>query len=500
MVIGSSSDWASSTARYLSRDPALWIGGARVAASGGEVFDAIDPATGGRIALAARGTVSDIDRAVDAARTAFESSAWRDLSPGARAQVLWRYAEVLEKNAQELAELEVLNNGMLLGFAQWSVSASAAWLRHYAGLAGRLIGRHTSAAISGDGQRFHAYTASEPIGVVGLITPWNGPIAGFMIKVAPALAAGCTCVVKPSENTPLTALRLAELASEAGVPDGVVNVVTGFGDVGAALAAHDGVDKISFTGSTETGKSVLRAAADRVKRTTLELGGKSPCIVFADADIDLAIRGAAQAIFANAGQVCFAGSRLYVERAAYDRVIEGVAEVARSLRVGGGLDAGVEVGPLISDRHRQRVVDYIAMGREDGGEVVAGGNSIDRDGYFIEPTVFSGLPSAARIVREEIFGPVVVAAPFDDLDEVAAMGNDTNYGLGAGVFTSNLSKAHSLAARLRAGNIWVNCYGVTHPEMPFGGFKESGLGREFGEEGFAAFLEAKSVFVALAGV
>lgn len=500
MVVDSAPSPGSSASRFLIRDPALWIGGAGAPADGGDAFDVIDPASGHRIALAARGGAIDIDMAVRAARVAFEAPAWRDLSAGARAQLLWRYADLIEAHALELAELEVLNNGMPIGFAQWSIAASANWLRHYAGLAGRLVGRHTSAAASGDGQRFHAYTAPEPVGVVGLITPWNGPIAGFMIKVAPALAAGCTCVVKPSENTPLTAVRLAELATLAGIPDGVLNVVTGYGDAGAALAGHPGVDKISFTGSTATGKSVLRAAAETMKRTTLELGGKSPCIVFDDADMGRAIPGAAQAIFANTGQVCFAGSRLYVQRASFDRVVEGVATIAKSLRIGSGLDAGTEIGPLISSQQRQRVADYIAMGKAEGGEVVAGGNPLDRDGFFIEPTVFTQLAPDARIVREEIFGPVVVATPFDDLDEVAALGNDTNYGLGAGIFTRHVGKAHALAARLRAGNVWVNCYGVTHPSMPFGGFKESGLGRELGEEGFAAFLETKSVFIDLAGI
>lgn len=498
MVVGSASDPSSSTARFLARDPMLWIGGAPE--NGTDVFDVIDPASGHRIAIAAKGSAADIDKAVRAAWTAFEAPAWRDLSAGARAQLLWRYADLIEAHAPELAEIEVLNNGMPIAFAQWSIAASAGWLRHFAGLAGRLVGRHASAAVSGGGQRYHAYTAPEPVGVVGLIIPWNGPIAGFMIKVAPALAAGCTCVVKPAENTPLTAIRLAELATQAGIPDGVLNVVTGFGDTGAALAGHPGVDKISFTGSTTTGKSVLRAAADHMKRTTLELGGKSPCIVFDDADMERAIPGAAQAIFANTGQVCFAGSRLYVQRGSFDRVVEGVAAIAKSLRVGSGLDAGTEIGPLISSQQRQRVVDYIALGKAEGGEVVAGGNPLERNGFFIEPTVFTNLASSARIVREEIFGPVVVATPFDDLDEVAALGNDTNYGLGAGIFTSHVAKAHTLAARLRAGNVWVNCYGITHPSMPFGGFKESGLGREMGEEGFAAFLETKSVFVDLAGV
>lgn len=484
-------------AQFLARAPGLWIDGRWEPASSGEAFDVLDPATGKVIARAARGRAADIDRAVQSARRAFAVPSWRDLSADQRARLLWRFADLLEASAEELVELEVLNNGMPIGFARWGVAASAAWLRHFAGMAGRLIGRNTSAAVSGGGARFHSYTTVAPIGVVGLIIPWNGPIASFMIKVAPALAAGCACVVKPAENTPLTALRLGELAVEAGIPVGVLNVVTGHGDAGAALVAHPDIDKISFTGSTATGKSVLRAAADHVKRVTLELGGKSPCVVFDDADMDKAIAGAAQAIFANTGQVCFAGSRLYVQRASFDRVVEGVAAIARSLRIGSGLDAANQVGPLISAAQRQRVRDYIALGRAEGGEVVAGGEIPEGDGFFIEPTVFTNLAGSARIVREEIFGPVVVATPFDDLDEVAALGNDTNYGLGAGIFTSDLGTAHVLADRLQAGNVWVNCYGVTHPAMPFGGFKESGLGRELGEEGFAAFLETKSVFIDL---
>lgn len=483
--------------RFLEKAHGLLIGGGRPAASGGENFDTFDPATGAVIATLARARAADIDQAVIAARDAFRDPAWRALSPDGRSKLLWRFAELLEANLDELATLEVRNNGMPLGFARWGVMASAAWLRHFAGMAGRLEGRHTSATVSGDGARFHAYTTREPVGVVGLIIPWNGPIASFMIKVAPALATGCTCIVKPAESTPLTALRLGELALEAGIPAGVLNIVPGYGDAGAALAAHPGVDKVSFTGSTETGKSVLRTAADTIKRVTLELGGKSPCVVFDDADMDKAIPGAGLAIFANTGQICFAGSRLYIQRRSFDRVVEGVAAFAKSLRIGSGLDEQNHLGPLISERQRERVSDYIALGLQEGGEIVAGGGVPAGDGFFIEPTVFTNLAASARIVREEIFGPVVVATPFDDLEEVVALANDSNYGLGSGIFTSNLATAHTLAARLQAGNVWVNCYGVTHPAMPFGGYKESGLGREMGEEGLAAFCETKSVFIDL---
>jgi len=485
--------------RFLASRHDLLIDGEWQASASGARYDALNPATGMPIANVARCDGDDVDRAVNAARRAFENFRWRGLSSDARARLLWRFSELLEANAAELVELEVLNNGMPRAFAEWGVAASASWLRHFAGMAGRVIGRNASAAVSGGGAHFHAYTALEPVGVVGLIIPWNGPIGTFVIKVAPALAAGCTCVVKVAEDTPLTALRLGELALEAGIPAGVLNVVTGFGDAGAALVAHEGVDKISFTGSTETGKSVLHSAADSVKRVTLELGGKSPCVVFDDADMEQAIPGAAMAIFANTGQVCFAGSRLYVQRASFDRVVEGVARFARSLKIGSGLDAANQIGPLISEKQRRRVCDYIALGEEEGGQVVAGGKAREGDGFFVEPTVFTNLSSSARIVREEIFGPVVVATPFDDVDEVIALANDTQYGLGAGIFTSGLAKAHSVAARLRAGNVWINCYGVMNPAMPFGGFKQSGIGREMGDEGFSAFLESKSVYVNLGG-
>jgi len=488
---------SSSARRFLEREHGLLIAGARPASVSNQRFETRNPATGEVIASVAKASGEDIDRAVGAARAAFESAEWRGMSASARARLMLRYADLLEQNIEELVELEVLDNGMPKGFAQWGVTASASWLRHFAGMTSRVIGQNTSAVTSGDGARFHSYSALEPVGVVGLVIPWNGPIATFMIKVAPALAAGCTCIVKPAEDTPLTALRLGELALEAGLPPGVLNVAPGYGDAGAALVVHPGVDKISFTGSTATGKHVLKSAADSIKRVTLELGGKSPCVVFDDADMDRAIPGAAMAIFANSGQVCFAGSRLYVQRRSFDRVVEGVASFAKSLKVGSGLDTANQIGPLISDKQLKRVADYIALGQREGGEVVAGGSRVSGDGFFIEPTVFTNLTAGARMAREEIFGPVVVATPFDDFDEVAALANDTNYGLGAGIFTNSLDKAHTLASRLRAGNVWVNCYGVTHPSMPFGGYKESGIGREMGDEGFKAFLESKAVYIAL---
>lgn len=483
---------------FLKKQHCHLIGGQWVEPASGHRFDVLDPATGDIIAQAPDGDAGDIDRAVAAARKAHEAGLWRGLTGDARARILWRYAELLEENAAELAWLEVRNNGMPLGFAQWAIGASASWLRHYAGLTGNILGQNASGAVSGGGNNLHAYTMRQPVGVAGLILPWNGPIGSFIIKVAPALAAGCCLVVKPAENTPLTALRLGELAVEAGVPPGVLNIVNGPGAVaGAALANHPGVDKISFTGSTAIGRQIVAASAGNLKRVTLELGGKSPCIICDDADLDRAIPGAAMAIFANSGQVCFAGSRLFVQRRSFDKVVAGIADIIKNMKVGSGLDPDTAIGPLISARQRDRVRSFVENGRAQGAEILAGGGVPDQVGFFLEPTLFANVQADMRIVREEIFGPVLVATPFDSLDEVVRAANDTRYGLGAGIFTNDVNKAHLLADRIEAGNVWVNAYGVMHPTMPFGGFKESGWGREMGMEGMNAFLETKSVYVQL---
>lgn len=483
--------------RFLSRQHRLLIGADWLPAADGSTFDFFDPSNGQRAGSVSKAGVEDVDRAVAAARQAFDQGSWRYMPVDARARLLWRFADLIEANAEELVELEIRTNGMPMAFARWGISSAASCLRHYAGMTNRIAGMNNSSVVSQAEARFHAYTVREPIGVAGLIIPWNGPIGSFVIKVAPALAAGCTCVVKPAEDTPVTALRLGELALEAGIPPGVLNILTGYGDVGAALVKHPGVDKISFTGSTETGKRVLRDAADTIKRVTLELGGKSPCIVFDDADMDIAIPGAAQAIFANTGQVCFAGSRLYVQRSSFDRIVAGVAEIAKTLKVGPGFDPSNRIGPVISEKQRKRICDFISIGEQEGGTIVAGGKAVDGNGYFVEPTVFTNVSHDARISREEIFGPVVIATPFDTIEEVVGLANDTNYGLGAGIFTNNLSRAHLVAEKLRAGNVWINTYGVMNPSMPFGGFKQSGLGREMGEEGLGSYLETKSVFIGL---
>jgi acyl-CoA reductase-like NAD-dependent aldehyde dehydrogenase len=463
-----------------------------------KTFEVFDPAEGQAIGTVAEGDAADIDHAVAAARRSFEDRRWRGLTADARGRVLWRWGDLVERNAEELSQLEVANNGMTLELATWLVAAGAGWLREYAGHTSKIFGRNASGAISGGGQKMHAYTSREPVGVAGLITPWNGPIGSFINKVGPALAAGCSVVVKPAENTPLTALRLAALGLEAGIPNGVLNVVTGFGPTaGQALVNHRGVDKISFTGSTAVGKQIVRAASDNLKRVTLELGGKSPLIVFDDADLRLAIPGAANAIFFNSGQVCLAGSRLFVQARVFDEVLAGIANIAQSIRLGSGLDPRTQMGPLISAKQKERVSQYVELGKREGAELVAGGGAPMGNGYFIEPTVFANVKPEMRIVREEIFGPVLVATRFEDIDDVVRLANDTRYGLGSGLYTQDVNKAHLIAERLEAGNVWVNCYGVLEPSMPFGGYKESGWGREMGADGVDSFLETKSVFIHL---
>jgi len=482
---------------FLQGTKLLLIDGKHVAAQSGKSFDVINPATEEVIASVAEGGAADIDLAVAAARRSFESGVWRSLPASERARVMLRFSDLVERNADELSLLETMNNGMPRAFARNSVHGGANWLRWFAGSVTRIYGQTASSAVSVPGE-FHVYTRKEPIGVVGLITPWNGPIGTFFIKVAPALASGCSIVQKPSEITPLTALRLGELALEAGVPAGVLNVVPGFGaGAGAAMANHPGINKISFTGSTAVGKELVRASAGNLKRVTLELGGKSPCVVFDDADMDIAIPGAAMAIAANTGQVCFAGSRLFVQRKSFDKVVAGIGQVLQSLKVGNGLEEDTVLGPVVSAKQRDRVTGYIETGLSEGAEIVSGGQPIDGKGFFVSPTVFANVHASMKIVQEEIFGPVLVATPFDDLEEVPALANATNYGLGGGIYTTNINTAHKLAARIETGNVWINCYSMLDAAMPFGGYKASGWGRELSAEGLDAYLETKSVWVKL---
>ena len=480
------------TKAFLERAHGQFIDGGWSAAPGDRI-EVFNPATGSVIASTAAGGPGDVDKAVASARRAFAKSDWAGMMPSARGKLLWRIADLIEANGAQLAELEFLNNGKARDIvAQRDVPAAADVFRYFAGWATKIYGK--TAAVSRP--HLHAFTLKEPVGVAGLIIPWNFPLLMAAWKLAPALAAGCSCILKPAEETPLTALRLVELASEAGVPPGVVNLLTGYGHVvGAALAAHDGVDKVAFTGSTEVGKLIVRAASGNLKKLSLELGGKSPTIILPDADINAAKAAAAGSIFFNAGQVCAAGSRLFVHRSIFEEVVEAVAQRAKTIRVGAGDEPETEMGPLISKKHLERVDGYVRSGIGQGAEVLAGGGRLDREGYFFKPTVLVGTAPHMQVVQEEIFGPVLVSDSFDDLDEVAAKANDSIFGLSAAIWTQNLKAAHTLARKLQAGSILVNAGGGLDPNLPFGGYKQSGWGREFGEDGLELYLQTKSVVI-----
>jgi phenylacetaldehyde dehydrogenase len=477
----------------------LFINGQWTAAASGKTFETPNPATGDALASIAEGDAEDIDRAVRAARKAFDDGPWGRMTPSERGRIIWRIGDLILEHGDELAQLESLDNGKPYAIARAADIPLAADLFHYmAGWATKIEGNSINISVPYmPGANFHSYTLREPVGVVGQIIPWNFPLLMAAWKLGPALTTGNTVVLKPAEQTPLTAIRLAGLIAEAGVPDGVVNVVTGFGETaGAALAAHPHVDKIAFTGSTEVGKLIVQAAAGNLKKVTLELGGKSPNIVFDDAPAD-AVAGAANAIFFNHGQCCVAGSRLYVQQDRFDEVVEGVAEIAKSIKLGPGMDESTQMGPLVSDEQLRRVTGYLDSGREDGATAVTGGSRHGDKGYFVEPTVFTNINANMKVVREEIFGPVVVAAPFQSLDEIAAVANDSEYGLGAGIWTRDISKAHALAKKLRAGTVWINCYNVFDASLPFGGYKQSGWGREMGHEALEAYTEVKAVAIQL---
>jgi phenylacetaldehyde dehydrogenase len=488
----------SSVTGFVSKTGKLLINGKWVDAASGKTFATYNPATGGVLANVAAGDKEDIDRAVKAARAAFETGPWSKISPSERGKLLWKLADLLEKHAEEFAQLESLDNGKPLKIARVAdLPLAIDHFRYYAGWATKIEGNTISLGLAKQG-KFHAYTVREPVGVVGQIIPWNFPLLMAAWKLAPALTTGCTVVLKPAEQTPLTALRLGELIMEAGFPEGVVNIVPGFGETaGAALAAHPDVDKIAFTGSTEVGKLIVHAATGNLKKVSLELGGKSPNIVLDDADIEATIPGAASAIFFNQGQCCCAGSRLFVDKKIFDKVVDGVAQAASKIRVREGFDPDSDMGPLVSEEQFNKVCGYLESGKQEGAKAITGGKREGNRGYFVQPTVLVDTTENMKVVREEIFGPVVTATPFTDINEIAAKANDTIYGLAAGIWTRDIKKAHALASKLRAGTVWINCYNVFDAALPFGGYKESGWGREMGHEVLKNYTEVKSVCAAL---
>src|SRR5207248_1510995 len=432
-------------------------------AASGKTFPSYNPATGEVLAQVAEGDRTDIDLAVRAARYAFDQGPWRRMTASERGRMIWKLADLLEQHTEEFAYLESLDNGKPLTVARAAdVPLAVDLFRYMAGWTTKIEGATIPISVPyTPGAKYLSYTLREPVGVVAQIIPWNFPLLMAAWKLGPALATGCTVVLKPAEQTPLSSLLLGELALEAGIPAGVLNIVTGFGETaGAALAAHPDVDKVAFTGSTEVGKLVLQAAAGNLKKVSLELGGKSPNVVFSDADIDTAVKGAASAIFFNHGQCCCAGSRLYVENNIFDQVVEGVSQQAKKIRVGAGMDPKTQMGPLVSHEQLQRVCGYMESGLTEGAKAVTGGKRAGTKGYFVEPTVLVNTNPKMKVVQEEIFGPVVTAMPFKSIDEIAVEANNTSYGLAAGIWTKDIGKAHSLASKLKAGTVWINCYNV----------------------------------------
>jgi phenylacetaldehyde dehydrogenase len=485
---------------FVSRTHKMLINGKWVEAASSKTFPTYNPATGEVLTRVAEGDRADIDLAVKAARAAFDTGPWRRLTPSERGRMIWKLADLIEENLEELAELETLDNGKPLTIARAAdVPLAVDLFRYMAGWATKIEGHTIPISVAyTPGVQYHAYTLREPVGVVGQIIPWNFPLLMAAWKLGPALATGCTVVLKPAEQTPLSALRLGELIQEAGIPDGVVNIIPGYGETaGAALAAHPMVDKIAFTGSTEVGKLILQAAAGNLKKVSLELGGKSPNIVFADVDLDAAVAGAASAIFFNHGQCCCAGSRLYVEDKIFDKVVEGVSEHARKINVGSGLDSSTDMGPLVSEEQLNRVCGYLESGFSEGAKAVVGGSRLGNKGYFVKPTVLVNTSGKMKVVQEEIFGPVVTAIPFSDPEELTTQANDTVYGLAAGIWTRDIKKAHRLAGQLRAGTVWINCYNIFDAALPFGGYKQSGWGREMGKDALEMYTEVKAVCSAL---
>ncbi len=491
-------DYSPAAKRALARKPALFINNEWVRSTHDATIAVEDPSTGREVSRIVDASDADVDRAVAAARTAFDDGRWSNLPPNQRERIINRLADLIEAHAAEFAELEAIDNGKPVGMATMvDIPGSLDQLRYMAGWASKLGGELIEPQALPRGTVF-SYVSREPVGVAAQIVPWNFPLLMATLKISPALAAGCTVILKPAEQTSVTALRLADFVAEAGFPPGVVNVITGNGHTaGDRLVKNPGVDKIAFTGSTEVGKIINRNATDSLKRVTLELGGKSPVVVMPDVNVDEVAAGAAGAVFFNSGQVCIAGSRLFAHRSIFDRVVEGVAQASTFWAPRPSLDPKGHTGPLVSKEQMDRVMGYIEAGKRDGATVALGGDAPATHGYYVNPTILVNVKPTMSVVREEIFGPVVVAQRFDDLDEVAKAANDTSYGLGAGIWTRDLTSMHKLASKIKAGTVWGNCHAIIDPALPFGGYKQSGFGREQGRQGIEAYTELKTVIIKL---
>jgi phenylacetaldehyde dehydrogenase len=489
-------EYSDAAKAFLARKPQLFINGEWVDSSHDKVIDVEDPSSGKVVSHVVDASDKDVDRAVAAARAAVDDNRWYGLPPMVREQTMNRLADLLERDADLFAELEAIDNGKPKGMAgAIDVPGAVSQIRFMAGWASKTGGQVIQPYTLPTGMMF-SYTVKEPVGVCAQIVPWNFPLLMACLKIAPAIAAGCCTVLKPAEQTSITALKLADLVQEAGFPAGVINIITGNGHTaGDRMVKHPDVDKIAFTGSTEIGKVINKNATDTLKRVTLELGGKSPVVVMPDVDVATAAPGVAQAIFFNSGQVCIAGSRLFAHKDVFDNVLEGMSETAGFWAPRASLDPEAHMGPLVSKEQHERVMGYIEAGKRDGASVVMGGDS--PEGYYVNPTILADVNPQMSVVREEIFGPVVVAQRFDDLDEVAKMANDTSFGLGAGVWTKDVATMHKLASKIKAGTVWGNCHAMIDTALPFGGYKESGLGREQGQQGLEAYQETKTVIIQL---